>query len=524
MSLPAGSRGPARPGVRVAVAAPNDLACAAAVRVAGEGGNAVDAALAAVLVTTVSEPGLVSMGGAAYVTVQPADGSPVTVDGGVEMPGRGLPPERFGGGLREVRTAYAGGVTMTVGHGSVATPGCLRALDLAHATCGSIPWREVVAPAIAVARGGFPHGQASHTYLEFVHDDVFGWHPDSRAALHTPDGLLVGPGETLRVPYLADSLELLAQEGADAFYTGALADLVVREVQQGGGILTAADLAAYEAVVRPALQARLGRWSLATNPAPAVGGVVVAAVLTLLAGHLSGTGTWSADDLRRLVAVQHAVLRHRADVLDVAADRRVAATALMDTVRRDDLALATSPSTAHVSVVGDDGSACAITVSAGYNSGVLVPGTGIWLNNCLGEQELTPRGAHGEPPGARLLTAMAPTVGRRDDGAVLAIGSPGSDRIPTSIAQVLALHLEGGLPLEQAVRHPRVHVRLGTEVGDRADHEEDLALPADVGLPTLAMPPHSMYFGGVGIALATPDGTLDAAGDPRRTGAVALSV
>lgn len=518
---PAGSRA----AVRVAVAAPNDLACAAAVQVAADGGNAVDAALAAVMVTTVSEPGLVSMGGAAYVTVQAADGSaPVTIDGGVEMPGRGLPPERFGGGLREVRTAYAGGVVMTVGHGSVATPGCLRALDLAHATGGSIPWREVVAPAIAVARGGFPHGQASHTYLEFVHEDVFGWQPDSHAALHTADGRLIGPGETVRVPHLADSLELLAEQGADAFYTGDLAQLVVREVQQGGGILTAADLAAYEAVVRPALRARVQDWSLATNPAPAVGGVVVAAVLTLLAGRLSGEGTWSPEDLRRLVAVQHAVLRHRADVLDVAADRQAAAEALMDTVRRDNLSLATSPSTAHVSVVGDDGSACAITVSAGYSSGVLVPGTGIWLNNCLGEQELTPRGAHGEPTGARLLTAMAPTTGRRDDGAVLAIGSPGSDRIPTSIASVLALHVEAGLPLEQAVRHPRVHVRLGTPVGDRADHEEDLVLPPDLGLPTLAMPRYSMYFGGVGVALATPDGRLDAAGDPRRTGAVALSV
>ena len=516
---------------RVAVAAPNPSACAAAVRVAAEGGNAVDAALAAMLVTTASEPGLVSMAGAAYVTISPGDGSPpVTIDGGVEMPGRGLPPERFGHGLRAVNTAYAGGVTMTVGHGSVATPGCLRALDLASRTQGSIPWREVVAPATEVARNGFPHGQASHTYLEFVHDDIFGWQPESHAALHTADGRLIGRGESVLVPHLADSLELLADQGADAFYTGELAELVVTEVERGGGILTAADLAAYEAVVRPALRTRLGDWQLATNPAPAVGGVVLAAVLTLVGGRMTATAAeagrqaWSARDLHRLVAVQHAVLRHRADVVDVAADRQVAAQAVMDTVHRDELSLRRSPSTVHVSVVGDDGSACAITVSAGYNSGVLVPGTGIWLNNCLGEEELTPRGAHGEPPGARLLSAMAPTVGRRDDGgAVLAIGSPGSDRIPTSIAQVLALHLEAGVPLEEAVRHPRVHVRLNSPVGDRADHEEDLILPGGLGLPTHAMPPHSMYFGGVAAAMSTPERGLHAAGDPRRAGAVAVS-
>ncbi len=520
MSDLAGSRAP----VRVAVAAPNDLACRAAIDVAAAGGNAVDAALAAMLVTTVTEPGLVSMAGAAYITVQPNDGSPpVTVDGGVEMPGRGLAPEELGGGLREVHTAYAGGVTMTVGHGSVATPGCLRALDLAHRQEGRIPWREVVAPSVAAARGGFAHGRASHTYLEFVHRDIFGWHPESYAALHTPDGALIPFGQKVNVPHLADTMQTLADDGAEAFYIGDIADLVVREVRGGGGILTAADLAAYEAVVRPALPARLRDWSLATNPAPAVGGVVVAAMLTLLAGRPK-QGPWSEDDLRHLVAIERAVLRHRADVLDVAADRQVAAEALMDTVHRDTLSLATSPSTAHVSVVADDGTACAITASAGYGSGVLVPGTGIWLNNCLGEQELTPHGAHGEPPGARLLTAMAPTVGRRDDGAVLAIGSPGSDRIPTSVAQVLALHVEGGLGLQQAVAHPRVHVRLGTEVGDQAVHEEDLALPDDLGLPSRAMPPHAMYFGGVGFALATADGALDAAGDPRRTGAVALSV
>jgi len=256
---------------------------------------------------------------------------------------------------------------------------------------------------------------------------------------------------------------------------------------------------------------------------------VLAAVLTLLGGRLTATANgpgqqaWSARDLHRLVAVQHAVLRHRADVVDVAADRQVAARAVMDTVHRDELSLLKSPSTVHVSVVGDDGSACAITVSAGYNSGVLVPGTGIWLNNCLGEEELTPRGAHGEPPGARLLSAMAPTVGRRDDGAVLAIGSPGSDRIPTSIAQVLTLHVEAGLPLEQAVRHPRAHVRLNSAVGDRVDHEQDLVLPEDLALPTHAMPPHSMYFGGVGVAMATPERGLHAAGDPRRAGVVGVS-
>ncbi len=509
------------PVVPIAVAASNELACAAAVQVAAQGGNSVDAALAATLVTTVSEPGLVSLAGAGYVTVAPPDGSPpVTIDGGVVMPGKGVDPVRLGGGLRTVSTDYAGGVTMTVGHGSVATPGALRALDMASRRYGALPWQEVLGPAIEVADGGFPHGQASHHYLTFVHESVFGWQPESHAALHDEAGELIGPGQRVVVPQLVDSLRLIAEQGADAFYAGDLARTIVADMEAADGLVTAEDLASYRAAVRPSAQAGLADWQVCTNPAPAVGGVVLAAMVSLLAGRPSSAG-WDADDRLALVAVQRAVLQHRTQVLDVAEDRITAAQRLLALVERRDLELISSPSTTHVSVVGADGSACAITVSCGYNSGVLVPGTGIWLNNCLGEQELTPHGPHGQPPGTRLLTAMAPTVGRRSDGAVLAIGSPGSDRIPTAISQTLLSHVNGGLPLAAAVAHPRAHVRVVG--GDLVDHEADWPVPGNLTLPTRAMPAHSMYFGGVGVAMWTPDGGLAAAGDPRRTGAVAIS-
>ncbi|MBA2550439.1 MAG: gamma-glutamyltransferase [Nocardioidaceae bacterium] len=518
---------PSAPGARrsaataVAVAASNDLACRAAVDIAAAGGNAVDAGLAAAVVTMVSEPGLVSLGGAAYVTIDTGDGSAaVTVDGGVEMPGRGVDAARLGGGLRQVSTGYAGGVTMVVGHGSVATPGAVRALEVAHRRNGSLPWAEVLGPAIAVSRDGFPHGQASHFYLSYVHEDIFGWHPESWAVLHDDQGRLHGIGETIVVPHLADSLETIARDGADAFYTGHLAAAIVAEMQAGGGLVTARDLADYRAVVRPALSIRLADWTVSTNPAPAVGGVALAALLALL-GDRPAAGGWQQQDRAALVLAQQAVLGHRARVLDVASDRRLAADQLMATVSRGELSLSTSPSTAHVSVVGADGMACSITCSSGYNSGVVVPGTGISFNNSLGEPELTPNGPHAEPVGSRLLTAMAPTVGRRDDGAALAVGSPGSDRIPTAIAQTLLGYVNAGVSLVSAVATPRAHVRV--QGGEQVDHEADWPVPPGLDLPTREMPPHSMYFGGVGIAVWTPARGLDAAGDPRRTGATALS-
>ncbi len=506
--------------VRVAVAASNTLAAAAGVRLAALGGNGVDAAIAGALVSMVCEPGVCSLAGGAFVTVAPDDGSaPVTVDGNVEMPGRGLPPERFGRGLLEVSTEYGGGLTMTVGHGSVATPGALAALDLAHSRYGRAPWPDVVGPAIGAARNGFPLGTASAYYLEFVHEHVFGWHPDSYAALHDADGRLLAPGETVHVAHLAESLDLIADEGAGAFYTGRLASQIAADMAAYYGLVTAADLAAYQPTVRPSLAVEVGDWRLATNPPPAIGGTTLAAMLTLLEGL--PRGPWTAQDTAHLVAVQDAVLRYRLDHLDVAADRVATGQQLLDRIATDGIrALAGSSSTIHVSAVDSAGVACAVTASAGYGSGVMTPGTGIWLNNCLGEPELNRRGMHALPPGDRLPSNMAPTVGRRSDGAVLAIGSPGADRISTALLQVLASFANGGASLEDAIARPRLHVRHLAD-GSVVEHEADLE-PAPLALPTRVHPARSMYFGGVGAALLRPDGTLLAAGDPRRAAAVAV--
>ena len=507
--------------IRVAVAATNALAARAGVRLAEAGGNAVDAALAATLVSTVCEPGVCSLAGGSFVTVAPGDGSePVTIDGTVEMPGRGLPPERLGGGVFDVTTAYGGGVTMTIGHGSVATPGTLAAIESAHRRFGRAPWAEVVAPAVEAARSGFPLGAASAYYLAYTHSSVFGWHPDSYAALHDAAGRLLAAGQLVHVAHLAESLELIAAEGAAAFYRGELARRIAADMAEHGGLITLADLAAYEPRTRPALPVELGAWQFATNPAPAIGGVVLAAMLQLIGGR--PRGAWTPADVAHLVAVQDAVLRYRLEHLDVATDRLAAARELLDAIAAGRLApMSTAASTVHVSVVDEEGTACAVTSSAGYGSGVVTPGTGLWLNNCLGEPELNRGGLHGLPPGERLPSNMAPSVARRPDGAVLAIGSPGADRITTALLQVVAGFANGGLALPDAIARPRLHVRHLADGATVVEHEEDLALPT-LPYATRAHHPRSMYFGGVGAALRCGDGELVAAGDPRRAAVVAV--
>ncbi|MBA3523568.1 MAG: gamma-glutamyltransferase [Geodermatophilaceae bacterium] len=498
----------------VAVAAPSRLAAEAALRAAALGGSAVDAATAAALVAMVSEPGVVSLTGGAYLTLWPP-GAPdaVVVDGYVAMPGIG----RAAGpvSVREIRTDYGGGLTMTAGHGSVAVPGALAALDLAVSRWGRLTWSEVMAPAYEAARDGFPLGSASGYYLPYVRESLFAWDVETAAALRAPHGDWVRPGEPMVVPHLADTLAHIGAEGARSLYQGDLGRRLAADMTDRGGLVTAADLAAYRPLVRMALPVEVGGWSLRTNPAPAIGGAVLAAMLTLLDGDTSPA---------RILHAQRRVLDIRRHSLDLADDRDAAVAALLRDVGWSG---PTAPSTVHVSVVSADGGACAITASSGYGSGATLPGTGLWLNNCLGELELT-RGAP-LAPGTRLRSNMAPTVGRSADGGVLAIGSPGADRITTALLQVLAPFALDGTSLSEAVDRPRLHVHHLADDHVQVEAEEDTPLPA-AGADAVTLPDgrrmpvrrhhrHAMYFGGVGAALRGEDGMLSAAADPRRAGA-----
>lgn len=508
---------------RVAVATVSEEAARAGARIAEEGGNAVDAAVAAGLLSVVTHPGMCSIGGGGYAAIWPATGPPEVVDGGHEMPGRGLPRERFGDGLVEVRLEYGGGVETVVGPGSVATPGLLAGLDLAASRHGRLPWRVLLEPARERAREGFPMPASSHGFLRHAHEAIYGRDPRSRAALHDGDGGLLEPGETIRVEGLAETLGAIAEEGAEVFYRGELGRKVADHVRERGGLLTRADLGSYRAVVREPTAVALDGWRAATNPPPALGGAVLAAMLRLM-GERPGREGWSDEDLRHFVRVQRAVLEYRHAHLDTSVDVAGDAARLLEEAARGDPArLGGSASTLHTSAVDSEGTACAITLSDGYGSGIVPPGTGIWLNNCLGERELNRGGYHVREPGTRLPSNMAPTVARRPDGALLAIGSPGADRITTAILQVLLDVVRVGTAPERAVERPRLHVEAGPE-GPRIACEPGVPLGVleELGLPVREFEGPSMYFGGVELVLRGGDGAFETAADPRRTGGTAV--
>ncbi len=502
---------------QVAIAATGPVSLAAGRSLARAGGNAVDVAVAAALAAMCTEPGIVSLAGGAFISVWPADGAPVVIDGNVEMPGRGLPLERLGKGVREVVTDYGGGVRMFAGHGAVATPGAVAACGLAAEELGVAPWSEVVAPAAAACRTGYPIGGAASRYLSFTADPLFGHDPEAHRLVTREDGSPVRAGDQATNGALADLLDLLAHEGSSVLSTGEIGRAMVSDMAIHGGLVTSSDLAEYSPLVRPPVRRLVGDWDLAVNPPPSVGGPMLAVML----GELQRRGSHRWPDV---IAIQEAVLRYRLEVHDLASDLDAAGHELLLKVDRHGLAgLPTSASTAHVSVVDSDGTACAITMSSGYGAGVTVPGTGMLLNNALGEPELNRLGLHRLAPGTRLASNMAPTTGRTADGRVLAVGSPGADRITTALMQVLGQGCLGGAPLREAIEAPRLHVRFDEEGRAVVEHESDAAIEEAVRASGLASIDHgdlSMYFGGVGAAHRHAGGALEAAGDPRREAAV----
>ncbi len=503
-----------------AIAAPNTYATEAAAQALSAGGNALDAAVAAMLTATVTEPGVVSTLGGCFVNVWAPGEEPLVIDGNVEMPGRGMSADRRGEGLIEAASDYGGGMVTYVGPGSVATPGMLAAMGWAHQRYGRAPWAELLQPAADVARAGYPLSRTAQSYLVLVTDTILAWDPATRALL-TVDGAAPAVGHRVVDPVLADTLEHIGAQGAGTAYHGDVARAIDADMRARGGLLSLVDLEAYQPVVRRALRSNLGPWDLACNPPPSIGGPVLTALLRLL-GAIDGP-----IDPAQAALVMREVLDIRLDRIDTAHDLEAAGAELLQTLHHiGSTGLPTSPSTAHVSVVDADGLACALTASAGYGSGMTIAGTGLVANNSLGELELNRHGLHALAPGTRLASNMAPTTARREDGAVLAIGTPGADRITTALAQVLTHLARHGEDLQTAVDQPRMHPRRLEDGTTRIDHEQDAQIAASLDAAGLARhehPPSSMYFGGVGAALRAPDGVLEAAADARRVAATLVA-
>ena len=520
------------------VAAGHALTATAAEDVLRSGGNAYDAVIAALATSFVAEPVLSSPGGGGFLLAAPAGERPRVYDFFVQTP-RGRRPAAevefhpvmadFGAAQQEFH----------IGRGTAATPGMMRGIAEIHADLATVPLRELVAPACRLAIEGVTVSEYQ-AYLFGVTEAIFGASEACRSIFGSADapGKLVQAGERLVNPMLADALEAIAIEGADLFYRGEIAASLAADMAAGGH-LTAADLAGYRVEKRAPLSLDYRGVRILTNPPPSSGGTLVGFGLALLgaedvgagaasgsAARRSGAGapgtatSGSATHLGRLAAVMEATAAARVE-------HSIEALAALDPASverwREQVAgrARAFRGTTQVSVIDGAGNVASATVSNGAGSDYVVPGTGIVVNNMLGEADLNPGGFHRWPPGERMTSMMAPTALAWRDGRKVATGSGGSSRIRTALLQVLVNLVDFAMDVEEAVAAPRIHV-------------EDSFLSVEGGFdperiaPVLeAWPDHrlwdaaNMFFGGTHTVASGPRG-VEGAGDPRRDGACAV--
>ena len=351
--------------------------------------------------------------------------------------------------------------------------------------------------AAATVDGGFPLSEAAYNYLIHAARPIFWDDEASRISVFDGDRLK-NAGEIVEFPGLAASLRYIGEEGASVLYSGDLGEAIVSDLAARGSDLTRQDLVQYQPIVRHPLAMGYRMWGLEVNPPPAVGGVTVALALGLISEiDESGPSDWA-------VALT-GVFESRAHDLQPGPGFDEAATkALISAGMR-------SPSTISIAVVDDSGGAAAASFSAGYGSGVVPTGTGMLMNNAVGEIELT--GSRSGAPGARMMSNMAPMVARK--GAdVVALGSPGADRITSALVATMAA-LASGMELAEAIEHPRVHPEFG-DWGVRIATEPGIEMKRFVH-PIRQFDSRHMYFGGVNGA-SLENGDLHSYADSRRTG------
>ncbi len=494
---------PSRTGLVVSA---NNFASDIGARILARGGNAVDAAVATAFALAVTHPSAGNIGGGGFMVVRLANGDATTFDFREKAP-KASSATMFlnaDGSIAYARTDS--------GWKSPGVPGTVRGLAMAHRKFGKLPWRDVVMPAAELARRGFALSKSLSAELnDELRSGNLRHFPSSVRAYGKKGGAKWGVGDVLKLPDLARSLEAIATQGPDAFYTGWIADSLAAQMKAHGGLITKEDLAAYQAKERAPVRGTFLGHEIIAMPPPSSGGIVIMETLNQLE-------TFGVDKMRRdspqflhlrieaarrayldrakfigdpdFVQVPVARLTSKAYGSDLAhsIDTTHASTSLA--LGRDIVAPTAEPEeTTHFSVVDAAGNAVSqtYTLEGGYGSGIVVRGAGFILNNEMGDfnkktGETNTRGDIGTPPnlvapGKRMLSSMSPTIITKDGKLRLVAGSPGGRTIPNTVLDVVLGVTAFKMSVRDAVDAPRIHMQW---FPDTTYYEAGLMSPATV--------------------------------------------
>jgi gamma-glutamyltranspeptidase/glutathione hydrolase len=478
----------------------------------------------------VTESPLTGLGAGGYMLVSEPGAAPSLLDFFVAAPGLGSRDR--GSELVPVEVDFGGTIQVfNIGAASCGVPGTPAGLGEANRRFGSMPLAELLRPAVTLAREGVRVNRQQAYLLKILM-------PVHRAQAETteiyaPGGSPLREGDAFVSAGLAAGLERLAGDGVEPFYRGEVADRLCDWVGDRGGLLAPEDLAAYEPIARDPIRIEFMGTEIFTNPPPSAGGLLISFTLALLERLRSA-------DLLTLVAAMEEAQEARTE--DFAAGlyepgfaRSFLDSGAMDAAERR-CREAIRPrrgrsapgdalgSTTHITVVDEIGRCASVTCSNGTGSGLFVPGTGVHLNNMLGEHDLNPFGFHTTEPARRMPSMMAPTVALRDGLIEAGLGSAGSNRIRSAVAQAMLRIVVDGMHAQAAVAAPRVHYEQGTVQVEPGIAEAELRSLSERGYEVVRWSAENLFFGGVNAVARDPrTGALSGGGDPRRGGAVALA-
>ena len=504
------------------VAAGHAVTAAAAEEILQDGGNAFDAIVAAHFAACVAEPVLASLAGGGYLLGQKAHEQPVVYDFFAQTPGSNQTAKPL-----DFHPIYADFGTVRqefhVGLGSVAVPGSVKGMFAIHRDCCSLPMARLLEPAVRAAHDGVTLNSLQALLFDIVRP-IYAVTKAAQENYSLPGETdhLLEEGDLLIQPHLASAMEALGRQGDRLFYEGEMAAGMIDLCQQGGGYLSHADLRHYRVIQRKPLRAHYRDAVLHTNPPPSSGGILIAFALALLEQYPLGDIEYgSFEHLQLLATVMEQTNTARLDYL--AKQKSDATTHLLDSDYLEKYRAQVAgrarclSGTSHISVIDEAGNIAAMTVSNGEGCGHLLPGTGIMLNNILGEEDLNPDGFHKWQPNQRMTSMMSPTLLQLGNGKSVALGSGGSNRIRTAILQVVLNLVDFNMTPQRAVAAARIHFEnkhLNIEPGfssetmaalkaEFADHECWAVL--------------NLFFGGV-HTVEREGNKFHGAGDPRRGG------
>jgi gamma-glutamyltranspeptidase/glutathione hydrolase len=484
---------------RGVVAAGHPLTAQAGARVLREGGNAVDATVGAMLTSFVTESLLTGLGAGGYMLVAGGGIEPTLLDFFVAAPtriGDGSEAELLGVGVSFGDAEQV----FHIGPASCGVYGVPAGVCEAVRRWGTFPLEHLAAPAVRLAREGVVLN-AGQAYVAEILVDLLTSTPEC-AALWAPSGRPLREGELFRNAELGDALLRLARDGAEPFYRGDIATAVCDWLAERGGSLRPEDLAGYEAIEREPIKLAYRDRQILTNPPPSAGGTLLAYALALL------DRAPAPPTLAAVIDAMAAAQSERTPEFVEGLDQH----GFLERFLGSRLG-----STTHISVIDAQGCACSATCTNGEGSGVVVPGTGMHINNVMGEEDLNPLGFHLHPAGRRMPSMMAPSVVMRDGQVELVLGSAGSNRIRSALLQTIVGVVDGGMSVKDAVCAPRVHFEDGVLFAEPGIDLDGL----DGASRVVRFGALNLFFGGVQAALRNGQ-HISGAGDPRR-GGVAVS-